>query len=362
VLYELGSDDVMDRLANPSMPGHAADWLDQWLEEPLEPSLPIVDPHHHLWSNGPSRYMLEELLADIGSGHNVLATVFVEWLSMYRADGPPEMKPVGETEFINGIAAMSASGEYGPARVCAGIVGKADLRLGAAIGKVLEAHLRAGGDRFKGVRFVVSHDPDPDVMNPTWPMQPHVLGDRRFREGFALLEPLGLSFDAMLYHPQLPELIDLVDSFPTTRIVLDHIGAPIGIGVYAGRREEQFGRWARDIRELARRPNVWLKLGGMAQRVNGLDFNKREKPPSSEQLADIWRPWVETCIEAFGPSRCMFESNFPVDKVSYSYPVLWNAFKRLASGAGAEEKADLFHRSACRFYRLDLPGFHEASA
>jgi predicted TIM-barrel fold metal-dependent hydrolase len=340
---------------NGTHPPIRQEWLDRHREEILEPELPIVDPHHHLWAAGPTRYGFDDLLADVGSGHNLIATVFVEWLSMYRRDGPPEMRPIGETEFVNGIAAMSASGAYGPVRLCAGIVGHADLRLGDRVQPVLEAHLRAGGDRFKGIRFVAANDPDPAVMNPTWPTPPRLLADRAFRAGFARLAPLGLSFDAMIYHPQLDEVTDLARAFPETRIVLDHIGAPIGIGAYAGRRTEEFPRWARSLRELARCDNVHVKIGGMAQRVSGLGLHTLPEPPRSETLAEIWRPYVETCIASFGAERCMFESNFPVDKASYSYATFWNACKRLASGAGEGEKAALFRDTACRFYRLELP-------
>ena len=330
------------------------DWLDQWQEEILEPELPIVDPHHHLWDRPGWRYLLDELLADIDTGHNVVGTVFVQCRAMYRADGPEEFRPVGETEFVNGVAAMSASGGYGPARICAGIVGHADLRLGARVQDVLEAHVQAGGDRFRGIRHITAWDADETVMNPAYSPPPGLLAEQTFREGFARLGPLGMSFDAWLYFPQIDELAALARAFPGTPIVLNHVGGPLGIGAYAGRTDEVFGRWSTAIKALAACPNVHVKLGGLGMRIGGFDFHEQAKPPSSERLADAWRPYIETCIGAFGASRCMFESNFPVDKGSYGYAAYWNACKRLAKGASVAEKTDLFSGTATRFYRLNL--------
>jgi predicted TIM-barrel fold metal-dependent hydrolase len=332
------------------------DWLDRRREPILEPELAIVDPHHHLWDRPGWRYLLDELLADTGSGHNIVATVFVQARAMVRADGPVEMRPVGETEFVNGVAAMSASGIYGKTKVCAGIVGYADLTLGRRVEPVLVALLRAGGDRFRGIRHITAWDGDESVRNPAYSPPPNLLADRTFREGFAVLGRLGLSFDAWLYHPQIAELTDLARAFPETRIVLNHVGGPIGIGAYAGKRKEVFAAWAASIKALAACPNVHVKVGGLGMRMGGFGFHEEAEPPSSETLAAAWRPYVETCIEAFGASRCMFESNFPVDKGSYSYPVFWNACKLLAKAASAGEKADLFADTAARFYRLDLAG------
>lgn len=328
------------------------DWLARRTEPIIEPELAIVDPHHHLWDRGGWRYMFEDLRADLDSGHNIVATVFVQARAFQRASGPAALRPVGETEFVNGVAAMSASGQYGPARVCAGIVGHADLRLGAAVEAVLQAHIRAGGDRFRGIRHITTWDADASIMNPAYPVPPGLLGDARFREGFARLAPLDLSFDAWLFHPQIGELAALARAFPETRIVLDHVGGPLAIGAYKGKREEVFSNWRPATRDLATCPNVFVKLGGMGMRINGFGFHEGADPPSSERLASAWQPYVETCIENFGAARCMFESNFPVDKGSYSYPVCWNAFKRLASGASADEKADLFAGTASRVYRL----------
>ena len=334
---------------------------DAWLakrppEAILEPDLPIVDPHHHLWDRPGWRYLLDELLADTKSGHNIVATVYVQARAMYRATGPEELRPVGETEFVNGVAAMSASGIYGRTRHCAGIVGHADLTLGTRVEPVLAALTRAGGDRFRGIRHITAWDADASLRNPAYSPPRGLLADKTFREGFAVLGRLSLSFDAWLYHPQIGELADLARAFPATKIVLNHVGGPIGIGAYAEKRKEVFAAWAAAIEALAACPNVCVKLGGLGMRMGGFGFHEQPEPPSSAALAAAWQPFVETCIAAFGASRCMVESNFPVDKGSYSYGVFWNACKLLAKASSAGEKADLFAGTAARFYRLNLEG------
>jgi predicted TIM-barrel fold metal-dependent hydrolase len=329
------------------------DWLARREEEILEPDLPIIDPHHHLVDRANTgRYLLPDLLADTGSGHNITATVYLEWLSMYRVAGPVEMRPVGEVEFANGVAAMAASGAYGTTKVCAGIVGYADLALGARVEPALEAMIMAGGGRFRGIRFISASHPDDAARGSSVNRPAGLLMDGQVREGFARLQPLGLGFDAWMYHTQLGELVDLARTFPETRIVLDHVGGPIGLGPYAGKREEVFAEWSARIAELAACPNVHIKLGGLGMRLFGFDVHEGELPPSSEELATAWRPYVETCIAAFGTDRAMFESNFPVDKGSGSYQVFWNAFKRITSGYSANEKAALFSGTASKFYRL----------
>ena len=344
------------------------------LAEPiLEPDLPIVDPHHHLWDRPATpastpppqhgfdkvirevpRYLLEELLADVQSGHRVRATVYLECGAMYRADGPEHLKPVGETEFVNGVAAMTASGRYGDIRACAGIVGRADFTMGDAVVEVLEAQIAAGGGRFRGIRQSASHDPDSGVLGPLARTPGGLYASPAFRSGFGRLAPLGLSFDAWMLEPQLPDLIGLARAFPDTRIVLDHVGTPLGIASYEGRLEERFPIWRENIQALAQSPNVFVKLGGLAMAFCGFPSFLSEPRAPSQQLADEWRPYVETCIEAFGVDRCMFESNFPVDMGACDYPTLWNAFKRLAAGCSADEKAALFSGSAKDFYRLDI--------
>jgi L-fuconolactonase len=328
-----------------------AKWLAQVAEDILEPALPICDPHHHLWDHPGRRYLLDELLADTGSGHRVVATVFVECLSMYRAADPAPLRPVGETEFVNGVAAMSASGGFGPTRVAAGIVGYADLALGERVGEVLDAHL-AASPRFRGIRHAAGWDASEKVRNSHTNPPPGLLAAGAFRRGFGELGRRGLSFDAWLYHPQIGELIDLARAFPETPIVLDHFGGPLGIGPYEGRRAEIFAAWKRAFRELAGCPNVVAKLGGLVMPLNNFGFHRRERPATSAELVEATRDWYLHAIDCFGPARCMFESNFPVDKQSCSYAALWNSFKRLTAGFSAADKAALFHDTAARFYRL----------
>jgi L-fuconolactonase len=339
----------------------------------IDPGLPIIDPHHHLWDRRPvmhlipkpehpfehisyrkGHYLLDQLLEDTGSGHNIVATVFLECRSMYREDGPAELKSVGETEFVNGIAAMSASGLYGKTRACAGIVSAAELLLGAEVGRTLDAHMAAGGSRFKGIRRSTSYDADTGVLGPLNRNPAGVMMEPKFREGFAELGKRGLSFDAWLLEPQLPELIDLARQFPETPIVLDHVGTPLGLAGYKGKLPERFGVWRENIRALAKCQNVFVKLGGLAMPFCNFPSMLSEPRASSAQLAKEWGPYVETCIEAFGPERSMFESNFPVDEVSCDYPTLWNALKLIAKDATATEKHELFFGSANRFYRLGL--------
>jgi L-fuconolactonase len=331
-------------------------WLALHREDILDPELPIIDPHHHLWDRG-SRYLLEEMLADTSTGHNIRATVHLQCDSMYRKEGDPRFAPIGETEFVNGIGAMSASGGYGPARICAGMVGFADLTLGAAVEPVLAAHTQRAPERFKGIRHCAVWDGDSSIRSTPMDFPKGLLLDRAFREGYARLARHNLSFETWIYHPQIGELADLARAFPETLVILDHIGGPLGICAYRGGREEVFSVWRRHIAELARCPNAYVKLGGMGMHTAGFEFETRDRPPSSDELVEAWRPYVDVCIEAFGTARAMFESNFPVDKRYYSYPVLWNAFKKLARGYSADERADLFFTTANRVYRLGIaPG------
>ena len=257
-------------------------------------------------------------------------------------------------EFANGAAAMSASGGYGPAAICAGIVGHANLLLGEAARAVLEAEIAAGQGRFRGIRHSSAFDADPDVGHMYTTRPKGLLLDPTFRKGFACLAPLGLSFDAWMFHPQIGELTDLARAFPDTKIVLDHCGGPVGLGRFANRREETFAVWKASIQEIAKCPNVVVKLGGLAMRLLGYDFHQRPRPPSSEEAAAAWRPYIESCIEAFGPGRCMFESNFPPDKGQCSYQVIFNAFKRIAAPYSEAEKTALFSKTATEVYRLGI--------
>ncbi len=330
------------------------DWLAQHTEDIIDPARRIVDPHHHLWDRGGLRYMIEEMADDIASGHNIIATVYVDCRSMYRASGPEAFRPVGEVEFANGVAAMAASGAYGKALICAGIVSHVNLLLGDGAKAVLETEIAAGNGRFRGIRHSSAWDADPNVAHMYATRPRGLLLDATFRKGFACLSPLGLSFDAWLFHPQLGEFVDLARAFPDTRICLDHCGGPVGIGSYAGRREEVFPIWKASIQDAAKCQNVVVKLGGLAMCLLGYDFHLRPKPPSSEEAAVAWRSYIETCIEAFGPNRCMFESNFPPDKGQCSYQVIFNAFKRIAAQYSEAEKTALFAQTAVDFYRLKL--------
>jgi L-fuconolactonase len=327
-------------------------WWAKHKEEILEPGLEIVDPHHHLWDRKGHRYLLDELLADTGSGHNIAQSVFVECGEMYRADGPPEMKPVGEIEFVNGTAAMSASGRYGKSRLCAAIVGHADLRLGDGVARVLEAQIAAGDGRFRGIRHSVTWDTSETFSRGRTNSPKGQMADATWRAGFARLAPLKMTFESWLYHTQLMELADLARAYPQTTIILNHVGGPLGIGPYKDKKAETFAQWKAGIAELGKHQNVVVKLGGLGMLFGMFDFHTRETPPSSEELATAYKPYIDHCITAFGPDRGMFESNFPPDGVSSSYPVLWNAFKRLTANYSADEKAKLYSGTAKRVYRL----------
>lgn len=328
------------------------EWLDLVSEEAIESELPVIDPHHHLWHHhATGRYMPEQLRADLASGHWVAATVFVQCGWCVRKDGPEDARPAGETEAVNAVAVLSDTGAYGSTRVCAGIVGWADLR-SERLDAVLDAHEAAAGTRFRGIRQGAAFHP---AITPTSsnPAPPGLLRDPRFQRGLRHLGERGLTFDAWQYHTQLDDLLDAVRAAPGTMVVIDHVGGPLGCGEYRGERHQVFRDWNAGMRVLAGCPNVHVKLGGLGMRVSGFDYHDAARPPTSVQVAADWGPWIKTCVDLFGAGRCMFESNFPVDKGMCSYTVLWNAFKRIAHGASEAEKADLFSGTARRFYRLD---------
>lgn len=338
----------------------------------LEPDLPIIDPHHHLWDlrpllaeipeprhdfieaiAGAAYYTFDQLMADTQSGHRVIGTVFLECGAFYDAARADAMKPVGEVEFVNGVAAQGASGHYGEYHPCAAIIGHADLTLGDGVRPVLDALIKAGNGRFKGIRHQAAWDANPDVLGPPFHAPQHLYYSDAFRAGFAAFSEYGLSFDAWVLEPQLADVLDLARTFPEQPIVLNHCGTPLNIANYRGTLDENFDRWRASINAIAECPNVTVKLGGLAMAFCGLP----EKGPAhgfgSEHLAELWRPYIETCIDAFGPDRAMFESNYPVDRWGASYPVLWNAFKRIASGASAAEKRALFAGTAARIYHIE---------
>jgi predicted TIM-barrel fold metal-dependent hydrolase len=330
------------------------DWLAKHTEDILEPGLPIIDPHHHLYDRPRYTYLFPDLLSDVGSGHNIRATLYVQARSMYRADGPEELKSLGETQFVCGIAAMSASGNYGPTRCVAGVVGYVDLRLGSRAKGVLERHIAISDGRIRGIRNGATWSDDPVLNGFGGAAGPGLYLDKNFREGFATLVALDLTFDAWVFQTQLVDVVDLAHAFPQARIVLNHVGGPVAIGPDAGKRDEAFAAWHAKIQEVASFPNTYVKLGGLGMKMIGFDFFEKAEPPSSQDLEKAWRPYIETCIAAFGPQRSMFESNFPVDKGTCSYQVLWNAFKRIAAGHSADEKTALFSSAAKKAYRLDV--------
>src|SRR5689334_16490468 len=296
------------------------------MEAVLEPELPICDAHHHLWERAPRVYLLKDLCADLGAGHNVVSTVAVECGYGYRTSGPEELKPVGETEFLDRNAAEAARDPAIKPRIAAAVVGFADLALGDRVAPVLEAHLAASPGRFRGIRRSTTWDAS-DVLRSEAPRE--MLASPEFRAGFAWLRKFDLTFDAWLYHPQLPELADLARAFPDVTIILNHIGAPLGVGPYAGKRDEVYQVWRGQMASLAEFPNIVVKLGGVGSVRSGYDWHQRQIKASSAELAEILRPYFEVCIDNFSAERCLFESNFPVEKAANSYVILWNAYKRI---------------------------------
>ncbi len=332
------------------------EWLALRDEPVLEPALAIVDAHHHLWDRQTGRYLADEFGRDLASGHRVVSTVYVQCRSMLRQDGPEAMKPLGEVEFATGVAAMFASGAYGQARCCEAIVGGADLTLGAELDGVLEAMLQVSGGRLRGIRNPLAWHASPEVSSsPVTPPRDQMTNPA-FRQGVRTLGRFGLSLDAWVYHTQLDDLYEVARAAQDVTVVIDHFGGPLGVGPHAGQRAAVLAEWKQKLARLASLPNTRIKLGGAGMNVFGFDFATRALPPSSEQLAAAWRPYFDVCVELFGVDRCMFESNFPVDKGMFSYGVLWNAFKRLASAMSADDRTALFSRTAATTYRLAIAG------
>jgi len=325
-------------------------WLARVEEPILHPEIPIVDAHHHLWIRDGAPYLLREFAADLATGHHVVGSVFAECHSMYRTSGPESLRSVGEMEFVAGIAAMSDARAFGSAGVCCAAVGAVDLTLGPRIEPVLDALTAASGGRFRGVRASVCWDASESLHRAA--PRAGFLGEPAVREAIAVLARRGLSLDCWLYHPQISELTAVADAYPDLLVILNHTGTPILGGPYRDRLDDVKRRWLAAMTELARRPNVYVKLGALPAKFAGAN-KERGLPPSSTDVADAWRPWIEPCVELFGADRCLFESNFPVHKNWVSYPVLWNAFKRIAAGATAAERAALFAGSAVRAYRID---------
>lgn len=317
------------------------------IEAAIDPDLPIIDPHHHFSSHW-GGYFAKDLWADMQSGHAVAATVYIQCGHAYRDTGPESLKPVGETEYV--VAQCEAAGQAGKG-IAAGIVGYADLRLGDGVDEVLAAHIDAGRGRFRGIRHAgARHSAFKHGVLPRPPAG--LYSDPAFRKGYARLGAHGLSFDAWIYHPQIDEVVSLAQAFPDIPLVLDHVGGVLGVGPYEGDRPRALREWLPEVKRLAACPNVRVKLGGLGTATFGFDFSQARRPPDSETLAALWRPYFEPCLEWFGADRCMFESNFPVDRSAGAYAVLWNAFKRIAQAASPEERSALFHGTAAATYRL----------
>lgn len=330
---------------NAPVPG-SQEWLDLVIEDVVDADTPVVDPHHHLWPpEGGLPYGLDDLLADLGDGHHVAATVFVECGAAYRRSDPDPMAPVGETQFVAN-AADQPGGE-----VIAGIVARADLRLDA-LDDVLNAHEAAAGGRFRGIRHHLACADDPESYRIPGSAEPGLGADPAFRRGVRRLGERGLTFDAWLYHFQLDDLIDLVRDCSGTTVILDHFGTPVGVGRWAGRRDEVWEGWRARMATLAECDNVVVKLGGLAMPDNGYGWDTAARPPSSAEMIRAQGDWYRATIDLFGPDRCMFESNFPVDRWSLSYRTVWNAFKTIASEYSADEAADMLGGTARRVYSI----------
>lgn len=324
-------------------------------EQALDPGRVVVDAHHHLYDTPRDGgvYLLDDLWRDTGSGHRVVQTVHVEAGSGYRPAGPPELRPVGETEWLADIARTSAGGA---GSTLAGIVARADLGLGRAVGGVLDAHAEAGAGLLRGIRHAIARAENPAIHpRPPGRAPAGLAADPKFREGVRLLGERSLTYESYHYHFQLPEFIALARSAPDTVIILDHVGMPLGFGPYGARRQEIFSQWRRDLAELARLPHVVAKLGGLAQPENGFGWERRATSATSDEIVAAHRPYYEFAIEQFGPRRCMFESNFPVDKLSVTYSALYNAFKKIVAACSDDEQDAMFSGTARRVYRLDEP-------
>lgn len=332
-------------------PGTQA-WLEQVDEVPIDPDRPIIDPHHHLWpSSDPVPYGVPDLIADTGSGHNVVGTVFVECGASYRNDGPEHLRAVGETEFVAG-AAFAMQRESLDAAPILGIVADANLALGGQFAEQLDAHEEAAGGLLRGIRDALARAAEPEAMMIAGSAREGLSADPAFREGMRLLGARGLTYDTWHYHYQNREFLELARAVPDTTMVLDHFGTPVGVGRFAGARDEIFDAWKADITELAQCENVVAKLGGLAMPDNGFGWHTADRPPTSDEFVAAQAPYYHHTIEAFGPQRCMFESNFPVDKFSLPYVVLWNGLKKIAARYRPDEQEAMFSGTARRVYRL----------
>jgi len=336
---------------NKPAPG-SDQWLDLVEEEIIDPERPIIDPHHHLWRRpNNNNYLLENLWRDTGSGHNVVKTVFVECHAQYRPDGEEHLKPLGETEFVARQAELSEAGETGDA-VIKGIVGNVDLTRGEAVREVLEEHIELAGGRFRGIRHAGARDPHPEALMIAGRAPSGLYSMDSYRKGLNVLGNMGLTFDTWHYHHQNQDFAELASACPDTQMILDHFGTPLGVGPYENKREEIFAQWKDDIEKIAECSNVVAKIGGLAMPDNGFGWHQASTPPTSDEFVAAQRRYYLHTIECFGPGRCMMESNFPVDRFSISYQVLYNGLKKIVADFSEEEKHAMFYGTAERIYSL----------
>jgi len=326
------------------------EWLSQVKEDIIEPDIPIIDPHHHLWDDRGSTYLLEDLQADTGSGHNVVKTVYMECGWAYKKDGPNHLRVVGETEAV--VDQANKSKETGGAVISA-IVSRADLRLGDEVIEVLEAHEEASQGLFRGIRHAGARAEHPEVLAIPGGAPEGLFQDSGFLKGMKVLGKNGYTYDTWHYHYQNIEFAEMVTKVPDTQIVLDHFGTPLGVGPYADKREEIFDQWKKDIKEVSKSENVFMKIGGMAMPDNGFGWNTRDKPATSDEFVEAQRPYYLHAIDCFGPERCMMESNFPVDRMSLSYHVLYNGLKKIVADFSDDEKDQMFYRTAESVYTVN---------
>jgi L-fuconolactonase len=327
-------------------------WLQQVQEEIIDPGRRIVDPHHHLWRHpGMPAYLLEDLWDDTRSGHRVEKTVFMECSAEYRSEGPEHLRSLGEVDFVRGLAERSRSGGQGEAEIAA-LISHIDLSRGDAVAEDVAAHVEAAGGLFRGVRDALARDENTDVLMIPGHARKDLYADPDFHRGIQVLGQLGHTYDSWHYHHQLPDYLTLARAVPDTLMVLDHFGTPLGVGPYADKREAIFEQWKQDVAEIARCENVVAKLGGLAMPDNGFGWFGRDTPPTSDEFVAAQSRYYLHMIDCFGPNRCMFESNFPVDKLSISYPVLWNGLKKIVADFSEDEKDAMFSGTATRVYRL----------
>jgi predicted TIM-barrel fold metal-dependent hydrolase len=329
-----------------------SDWLAQVTETPIDPDRDIVDPHHHLWPQPDMHYNLDQLWSDTDAGHAVSQTIFMECGAAYRPNGPEHLRPVGETEFV--VAAAKQSACESDKATIAGIIAHADLTH-PELDQILDAQLEASDGLLRGIRHAGAHDEDPSVLAIPGRAPKDLYKNEAFRQGVIRLGERGLTYDTWHYHHQNQDFLSLAAAIPGTTMILDHFGTPLGVGRFAGKHDEIFPSWKDDIAAIANCPNVHAKLGGLAMPDNGFGWMGRDKPPTSDEFVTAQARYYDHAIACFGADRCMFESNFPVDRLSISYGVLWNGLKKIAVKYDEVDQAAMFSGTARRIYNLDKP-------